>query len=56
MLLIWVVVKIMVPCWISTIIRHRIFRVPKRDLILTTHPRGGYWVAFEEFKLTRIYV
>ena len=28
--LIWVVVKIMVPFWIPSIIRHLIFRVPKK--------------------------
>ena len=28
----WVVVKIMVPFWIPIIIRHLIFRVPKKDL------------------------
>ena len=27
---IWVVVKIMVPCWIPILIRHLIFRVPKK--------------------------
>ena len=26
----WVVVKIMVPCWIPIIIRHLTFRVPKK--------------------------
>ena len=28
--LIWVVVKIMIPFWIPIIIRHLIFRVPKK--------------------------
>ena len=26
----WVVVRIMVACWVPTIIRHLIFRVPKK--------------------------
>ena len=36
---IWVVVKIMVSFWIPTIIRHLIFRVPKKGTIIltTTH-------------------
>ena len=35
----WVVVKIMVPFWIPIIIRHLIFRVPKKGAIVltTTH-------------------
>ena len=34
---IWVVVKIMVPLWVLNIIRHLIFKVPKKGpLILTT--------------------
>ena len=36
---IWVVVKIMAPFWIPIIIRHLIFRVPKKGTIIltTTH-------------------
>ena len=36
---IWVVVKIMVPFWIPIIIRHLIFRAPKKETIIltTTH-------------------
>ena len=36
---IWVVVKIMVPFWFPIIIRHLIFRVPKKGIIIltTTH-------------------
>ena len=36
---IWVVVKIMVPFWVPIIIRHLLFRVPKRGTIIltTTH-------------------
>ena len=37
---IWVVVKIMVPFWIPTIIRHLIFRAPKRDHNFDNHPYG----------------
>ena len=34
---VWVVVKIMVPFWVPIIVRHLIFRVPKKGtLILTT--------------------
>ena len=33
---IWVVVKIMVPCWIPIIVRHLIFRVPKKGT--DSHP------------------
>ena len=38
----WVVVKIMVPFWIAIIIRHLIFRVPKKGTIVlaTTHVLG----------------
>ena len=32
------VVKIMVPFWIPTTIRHLIFRVPKRDRNFDNHP------------------
>ena len=52
---IWVVVKIMVPFCISTIIRHLIFRVPKRKHNFDNHPyqspaqlmnvaSGEYWL------------
>ena len=36
---IWLVVKIMVPFWIPIIIRHLIFRVPKKGtkVLTTTH-------------------
>ena len=36
---IWVVAKIMVPFWVPNIIRHLLFRVPKRGTIIlrTTH-------------------
>ena len=30
-IVIWVVVKIMVPFWVPIIIRHLLFRYPKRD-------------------------
>ena len=33
----WVVVKIMVPFWIPIIIRHLVFRVPKRDHNFDNH-------------------
>ena len=35
----WVVVKIMVPFWVPNIVRHLIFRVPKKGTIIlkTTH-------------------
>ena len=33
----WVVVKITVPFWIPIIIRHLIFRVPKRDHHFDNH-------------------
>ena len=32
----WVVVKIRVPFWVLSTIRHLVFRGPKRDIILTT--------------------
>ena len=32
----WVVVKIMVPFWVPNIVRHLIFRVPKKN--------GFFWV------------
>ena len=35
--LIWVVVKIMVPFWITIIIRHQICRVPKGDHNFDNH-------------------
>ena len=31
------VVKIMLPLWVRTIIRHLIFRVPKKGPLTTTH-------------------
>ena len=34
----WVVVKIMVPFWVLSIIRHLLFRGPKRDHNLDNHP------------------
>ena len=34
----WVVFKMMVPFWIPIIIRHLIFRVPKRDHKIDNHP------------------
>ena len=37
----WMVVKIMGPFWIPVIIRHLIFRVPKRDHNLDNHPYMG---------------
>ena len=37
----WVVVKIMVPFWIPIIIRHLIFRDPKRDHNFDNHPYSG---------------
>ena len=42
---IWVVVRIMVPFWIPIIIRHLIFRDPKRDHNVDNHP---YRVPREE--------
>ena len=38
LLLMWVVVKIMVPFWVPNIVRHLIFRVPKRDHNFDNHP------------------
>ena len=38
---IWVVVKIMVSFWVPIIIRHLLFRVPKRDLNFDNHPSGS---------------
>ena len=35
-----VVVKIMVPFWVPSIIRHLLFRVPKRDPNFDNHPIG----------------
>ena len=32
----WVVVKIRVPFWVPILIRHLLFRVPKKGLISTT--------------------
>ena len=44
----WVVVKIMVPFWVPIIIRHLLFRVPKKGTIIltTTHVscQGVYWL------------
>ena len=34
--IIWVVVKIVVPFWILFIIRHLVFRVPKKGTIIST--------------------
>ena len=34
----WVVVKIMVPFWVPIIIRHLLFRYPKRDLNFDNYP------------------
>ena len=41
-LFVWVVVKIRVPFWIPNIIRHLIFRVPKRDPNFDNHPYEPY--------------
>ena len=38
---IWVVVKIMVPCWVLSIIRHLVFRGPKKDHYFDNHPKGS---------------
>ena len=38
--LMWVVVKIMVPSWVPIIIRHLLFRVPKRDHNFDNYPCG----------------
>ena len=38
----WVVVKVMVPFWVPIIIRHLLFRVPKKGLILTTTQLNEY--------------
>ena len=37
-LIIWVVVKIMVPFWVLSIIRHLVFRIPKREHNFENHP------------------
>ena len=37
----WVVVKMMVPFWIPIVIRHLIFRGPKRDHNFDNHPLGA---------------
>ena len=37
---IWVVVKMRVPFWFPVIIRHLIFRAPKRDHNFDNHPFG----------------
>ena len=43
----WVVVKIMVPFWVPTIIRHLLFRVPKKGA------QGlGFRVRLESLGLT----
>ena len=36
-----VVVKIMVPFWVPIIIRHLLFRYPKRDLNFDNYPNGS---------------
>ena len=35
---IWLVVKIKVPFWVPIIIRHLLFRVPKKDPNFDNHP------------------
>ena len=40
MLYIWVVVNIKVPCWVLLILRHLLFKVPKRDLNFDNYPYG----------------
>ena len=46
-LAIWVVVKIMVLFWVPIIIRHLLFRVPKKGtIILTTTHIGGILETF----------
>ena len=52
----WAVVKIMDPFWIPIIIRHLIFRVPKKDHNFENHPYnyirdyiGDHYM--EEFRL-----
>ena len=42
----WVVVKIMLPFWIHTVIRHLNFSVPKRDYNFDNHPCGMYVFVF----------
>ena len=39
----WVVVKIMVPFWVPNIVRHLLFRVPKKGALIltTTHMQVG---------------
>ena len=39
----WVVVKIMVPFGVPILIRHLIFRVPKRDHNFDNHPDQVNW-------------
>ena len=36
----WVVVKIMVPFWVPNVVRHLLFRVPKRDPNFDNYPCG----------------
>ena len=50
---IWVVVKIMVPCWVLNIIRYLVFRGPKRGpylVLTTTHLLYDIWYKFFVFQ------
>ena len=42
---IWVFVKIMVPFWVPNIVRHLLFRVPKRDPSFENHPYNYICIA-----------
>ena len=43
-----VVVKIRIPFWVPTIVRHLLFRVPKKGILTTTHEsrsqKVGTWL------------
>ena len=58
-LFIWAVVKIVVPFWVLSIIRHRVLRGPKRDPDFDNHPYVGHvghslgtWTIVGNFGLT----
>ena len=42
---IWVIIKMMVPFWVLAIIRHLVFRGPKRDHDFDNHPYTKYQVT-----------
>ena len=50
-----VAVKIMVPFWIPMIIRHLIFKYPKKDHNFDNHPYGGLGFKGFEAYIRRMY-